>query len=518
MRYETQKAHFTEQLRETWSRRKWLAAAVFVLTAAAGVTVARTLPDVYRASATVLVEEARTDPAASAELDRRLQMISQEILSRARLHEIIQKFALYGELRQRAGAQAAVDRMRRDTRTQFQAASLTGGMGGSVTLAISYRGRDAATVTSVTNALAGLYLEEDRRLRERRASSAVRLLAAQLAELKQTVDAQERDLASFQERHLGELPQQSDANLAALEQLHSQLRAASEERLRALDRRNDLLRRLSALDEGAAGPAPLPAPASRLDKLKQELAELESRFSDRYPDVIRVKGEIAELEIQPAASAPAAAPPAAPAARSTARLQEEVAQVEREVDAFRSDEARLRSGISGYIQRLENAPRRQRAFQELSRDHDTTRDLYDTLRKRYEQAQLEEETESGDASPRFRILDPALVPDYPAAPNRPFLLLVALLGALGAAVAAATLAERLDTSFKSADDVRGFTPVPVLISIPRMVTAGDRRFRRRRLCAAALATVLGVGVVVQASRLLARDNEALVSMLARGRS
>jgi polysaccharide biosynthesis transport protein len=514
--------HLIERARDVWSRRKWLAAIVFASTAAASVTLVWSLPDVYRATATVLVEDSRVEASVAAELDRRLQLISQEILSRARLDAIIRRFGLYPELRARVSPEAAVNKMRRDIRTQFQAASTAGNPGGTITVAISYRGKSAATVTDVANALAGLYLEEDRRIRDRQASGTVRQLEAQLKELEKTVETQERDLATFQERHVGELPQQSEANLAALEQLHAELRATSEERMRALDRRNDLLRRLAELDEGDAAAAGAPtAGSTRLQKLKDDLADLQRRFSDRYPDVIRLKAEIAALEAPPAAAdaAPAAAvPPAITSKRTAPRLRDALAEVERQIEAFKSDEARLRSGIAGYIDRLENAPRRQRALQEIARDHQTTRDLYDNLRKRYEQAQLEESAQAGNAGPRFRVLDAAVLPPGPAAPDRRLLLLFALLASLGAAAAAVRLAERLDTSFRSADDIRAFTSVPVLASIPRTVTAAENRSRRLRFLATGASVLVAIGVLIHASHRMARDNDALVSMLSRSRS
>jgi hypothetical protein len=98
------------------------------------------------------------------------------------------------------------------------------------------------------------------------------------------------------------------------------------------------------------------------------------------------------------------------------------------------------------------------------------------------------------------------------------LLAFALLAALGAAAGAALAAEQMDTSFKSADEVRAFAGVPVLVTIPRMDCAADRRSRRFRFCAAALAVVLGAGALAYASREFARDNDALVAIVARGRS
>jgi polysaccharide chain length determinant protein (PEP-CTERM system associated) len=515
-----QETHLTEHVRAVWSRRKWLAAIVLVLTAAVGVTLVLSLPDVYHATATLLVEESRVEPTVAAELDRRLQLISQEILSRARLQEIIRRFGLYSGLRERASAEAAVKEMRRNIRTQFQASSGAGGMGGTITIAVTYAGRSAATTAHVANALAGLFVEEDRSIRGRQASGTVQQLAAQLQELKQTMDAQQGELASLQGVHDTELPGQTEASLVTLQQLQGELRATSEERMRALDRRNDILRRLAELEEEAPPATTSAAGHTRLQKLREELAELQRRFSDRYPDVVRLKAEIAALESAPGAAEVPAAPAPRPArsVRAAAQSKETLAEIERQIEAFKSDEVRLRSGIAGYLQRLETAPRRQRAFQEMSRDYQTSRELYDTLRKRYEQAQLEESTQSGSAGPRFRVLDAALVPGAPAAPDRLLLLLFAVAASLGAATAASMLAERLDTSFKSADDVRAFTGVPVLTTIPRMVIEKDVRSRRLRFLAAAVSVLVAMGVMIQASHLVARNNDALVSMLSRGRS
>ena len=95
-----------EQIAEIWDRRKWLALAVFALTAAAGVSLAFSLPSIYRATATVIVEQSRT-PAMPGEVESRLQLISQEILSRARLETVIGSLRLYTALREHAPMAAA---------------------------------------------------------------------------------------------------------------------------------------------------------------------------------------------------------------------------------------------------------------------------------------------------------------------------------------------------------------------------------------------------------------------------
>jgi hypothetical protein len=110
-----------------------------------------------------------------------------------------------------------------------------------------------------------------------------------------------------------------------------------------------------------------------------------------------------------------------------------------------------------------------------------------------------------------------MVPTNPAAPNRLLLLAAALLGALVLAAAAAALAERLDGSLHTADEVRAFTRVPVVATIPLIVTAGDRRAAWFRAGLAALSVTLAVGLVVRAVHHAARTQVGLVLMLAKGR-
>lgn len=507
-----------DRLGEVWSRRKWLALAIFSLAAAAGVTVALSLPNIYSSTATVLVEQARAEAAGGDELESRLQLISQEILSRSRLEALIRGFGLYPRVVNRASMESVVGKMRRDIRTESKVQPQPGGLGATIAFAISYQGMDPEVVAKVANSLASFYLEEDRKIRERQASGAVRVLGAQLEDVKRSLQEQERALGDFQEQHMGELPQQAEANLANLERLNADLRTASDERIRALDRRNELLREVATAEAAGASAVAGPGPAAaKLTRKKEELAELSRRYRDKYPDVIRLKEEVATLEKEAQPDPDAAAGAGGGSSRPAARLREAVAEVEAEIGGLRSDEARLRAEIAEHIRRLENAPRRQRDYQQVARDYQTTRDLYDSLRKRYEQAQLQEGDGGRPASSPFRILDPALPPTDPIAPNRLVLLFLALVGALGTAAAAVALAEQLDSSLHSVDDVRAFTRVPVVARIPLIVTAGDLRFRRRRFGLAVVGLLLGVGVVVHTVHSVARTNEGLVSMLARSR-
>jgi polysaccharide chain length determinant protein (PEP-CTERM system associated) len=317
----------------------------------------------------------------------------------------------------------------------------------------------------------------------------------QLEEVKRQLEDQERRISDFKQRHSGELPDQQAANLAALERLNLQLRSISDRQLRALERRDELAKR-AADDPAAAG-----AVAARLATLRQDLARLRTQFTDEHPDVIRLRQEIATLESQLAAQGGKRATPDDLAAR---QLNDSRAAVEAELTALRSEEQALRRTISTYEQRIENAPRLEREFQQLSRDYAGAKDLYATLLQRYENAKIAGRLEQGIQGDQFTILDPALVSREPVAPKRVRLLLMGLMVSVGAAVGAAVVAEALDTSFHTADDVRAFTSVPVLVSIPPITTVADLRRQRFLFGLAAFGAGLGMTAIVAASSYLGR--------------
>ena len=520
-----QKGSAFELALAVWSRRQWLAVVVFAVVFAALGSLATFLPDIYRSTATVLVErhqvpEAFVKSSITGELETRLQTISQETLSRARLEGLITRFGLYTELRKRESMEAAVERMRRDIGLELKGVEqqMTG-RNATVAFNLNYRGGDPETVAEVTNTLASFYVEENSKIRERQASQTTQFLKVQLEEAKKRLDEQEARVRDFRSRHIGELPQQMGVNLATLERLQAQLHLNSANQLRAMDRRAALAKETAELDPTAA-PGSADPRATKLTKLKQELLDLRTRFSDKYPDVIRVRAEISALDRELAGAKPDESPDAA-ATRGDVSVppwRAALSQVDAEIKSLKAEEQRLRSQIDMYQRRVENAPQREQEFKDLSRDYETTKELHASLLRRYEDAQLAESMEQNRQGEQFRILDPAIPAKQPSAPNRMRLVLVGVVLALGAAGAAALLAEHLDTSFHTSDDLRSFTKVPVLASIPRIVSAVDMAGVTRQRWLATASIALGLALVVAASYHLAHGNDQLVRLLSRAAS
>jgi polysaccharide chain length determinant protein (PEP-CTERM system associated) len=483
-------------------RRKWLALTVFGVVLSGVLSFAKALPNLYQSSATVLVERPASLEGADA-FESSLQSIRQEILSRSRLAELIGRFDLYPGLRQAASQEAVVQHMRRDVLIEASGFDQASGRG-TIAFSLAYRGRDPEKVTLVANALTSSYIEEAGLLRDRQTRAASSALEKQLDDVRKRLALQETRIADFKKSHPGELPQQADASLAAVERLGAQQRIAAELRSTAMERRAALLQEGSE-PETAHDPDP---DRARLERLGQELAELRTRFSDRYPDVVHKLAEYDSL------AALVAKKP-----RVDTRLPQ-LEQLNKEIRGLNAEESRLRGEIGAYRKRIEAAPWREQEYQALSRDYATTREFYDSLLKRLEEAQLAETHEGMPRGQRLRLLDAAIVPRDALAPDRLRLAMFGLIASLGLAVVAVAAAERLDTSFHSAGQVRNHTRVPILAQIPRVSNPlpSDRARGRWRVALLALGLGLAIAAAVSISWTMARGNESFVALFApRGR-
>jgi polysaccharide biosynthesis transport protein len=528
-------------------RRKVLAAAAFGTVLAAAVSFAVYLPDLYQASALVLVErpvnESIVRPAVSAELESRLHIIKQEILSRDRLTELVNRFNLYPQMRKRMGLEEVLTQTRNDIAVQAEGPEQVSGRTKTVSFRLTYTGDSRQSVAEVTNAIAAFYVAQNDRMRSEEATQTTDFLKAQLTEAKLALDHQEALLRQFTSQHTGELPQQMGLNLATLDRMNTQLRLIGEQQLRVIEQRERMLDGMTAATTPGSGgaarvvadPDASPEMVERLqkiDKSKQELTALEAKFSARHPDVVRLREQIVSLEREAAeadaalqqkkqaeeqaAAAKAASATAAAASesqRDTPFRRRTIETLDAELTKLRQDEAAMRASITAFEQRLASTPERQQEYSLITRDWTAAKDLYDSLLKRFDEAQLAQSMETDRQGERFRVLESAIPPEGPSAPNRMRLMLMGLLLAFAAAVAAVLTAEQFDTSFHSVDELREFTAVPVLVSIPPIGPAPTRQ--RVRMAFAAVSTVAAIAAIATFSAYFASGNEQLVRIIGR---
>jgi len=490
-------------------RRRWLGIGVAVAVLAAALTLTLALPNVYESTATVLVEsphvsEDLVKPAVTTAVETRLRSINEEIVSRARLTELITTFGLYPQMRHRVSEEDVIQQMKRDIHLDLKSVDRkrTGELN-TIAFTVSYRGETAATVADVANTLVSSYIDENQRVRARQARETSAFLASQVPGAIERVREQENKLIEFKRQHIGELPEQMGSNLAALEQLHAQLRTNASNQIRATERRDA---RMEHLAEGqSAGAAK--SGKSQLARLKRQLAELRSQYTERHPDVVRVRAEIAQLEAMGGEAIEDDDP-------AIVMRREAVSDAQAEFRALKAEEQRLRRSIADYERRVTQAPALEQELQALAREYEGAKEMLKSLQTRSAEAQMAVGMEQRRTDEEFRVIEPAIAAATPVAPSRPRLALLGAVAALALGGLAVVVHERLDGSFHRVEEVRAHTSLPVVARIPVIPSGGFTRRLGDRL---ALATAFALAVVLlgTGSYYVARDNQALVTLLER---
>jgi succinoglycan biosynthesis transport protein ExoP len=516
---------------DVWRRRKWIGIVVFIIVLAGAITTVVSLPNLYRASATVLIERPRVSEAfvrqsVTAELETRIQTIHREVMSRRRLTDVINRLHLYADLRDDVPIDALAERLRREAQLSMQGVEQSTGRTETIAFTLSYSGKDPQTVAQVANTLAGFYVEGNTQNRERQATETAEFLEKRLNDVKRELDEQARRNNEVKLRHTNEL-HQVEVSLTALERLNTQLRLNNESQLRALDRRERFEQQLAVAESTATVAPPSDTKAALLLKRKEELTQLRTQYSDQYPEVIRVKAEIAALEAEAGAATNGTnghtngtnghtstngAASGNPALRFAKQGLE---SVEGELRSLKQEEASLRSMIAGYEARVDHSPQRQQELQQPSRDYDAVNERYQALVKQAEEARLAENLERGQNTEQFRILDAAIPPIHPAAPNRVWLLIMGFVAAVALGFGAIVAAEKFDTTFHTIDDLQAFTNLPTLARIRLISTPARARRERIRFALVAAAAVVALLVVVAGAYYVAGGNEQIVRMTAR---
>lgn len=542
-----EKSFNTSDYKEIFVRRIWYIVLPFILVLAGAVIYALTADKEYRASTLILVTpqkvpESFVRPTVTSKIEDRLQSIGQEIMSRTRLEQIINQFKLYPEAAKSKSREEIVEGMRKNIRVEIK------GKEGFFT--ISYIGKDPRVVTTVTNKLASLFIEENLKLREVQAQGTSEFLSIELKGTQGKLEEQEKALTHFKKQFMGELPEQRDANLRVLDQLQLYLQKLSESLRSAQDRRLIVQKQLSDTElllisaenrretdgelapltpsqvlSGSPQPRSRPAPSPRpvikdpqevqLEQLKNHLIDLQARYTERHPDILVTRRKIADLEpkvekirleremeekkfrmereleekkeaeLKEEASSEIKTTPMQTAGidkkkekkeekfdfRLNPRYKEMESQLigtELEITRLKEEEAKIKGQINRYRDRVENTPVREIAMAQLMRDYQTTRENYQTLLKKSEEAQQAENLERRQKGEQFKVIDPARLPEKPFRPDIPKILLLGLLIGLSSGFGLAFFREQMDRSFRDAEDLEATLGFKVLANIPKI--------------------------------------------------
>ena len=446
------------------------------------------LPPRYRSGTLILVEQPTmpkdyVTPNVNDDLQERLQSITQQILSRTRLLKIIEGKNLYANTHAQLTADEKVERMRKDIEIEL----VRDAQGRVNAFNVYYVSKSPAIAQQVTAELTDLFINENLEVRQHQSEDTTRFLERQLETARTALSKQEERIREFKSQHVGELPAQLESNLQILSGLQSQLRAEEDALNNAKQQRVylqtlvDQYRTLRVSSGADGAPGSLPALDQELDRLKTQLADLSSHYTERHPDLRKLKDQIAKTErMRDQLLAEANAHPGSSAAVDMSTQPPAVAQLQSQLQSNQVEIAnreraieQLKVKVNDYQARLNQEPVREQQLADLTLGYDQSKANYDDLLKKKNESAMATSMELLQQGERFRIVDPPSLPLKPDFPNRLKFCLIGLGFGLALGIAVAAAAEMLDDRLYNENEIKKLLPAPVICEIPVIRTASE---------------------------------------------
>jgi uncharacterized protein involved in exopolysaccharide biosynthesis len=471
--------------------------------------------------------------------DQRVQVISQRVMTTQNLLGLIERYNLYPDIREKQPREVLLAKMREDIGMHMISADVIDPRSGrptqaTIAFSVSYQSRSPELALKVANELTTLYLNENLTSRTQLTEQTSDFFREESARQSAHIADLDKSLAAFKEAHRDELPDLTQLNIQTAERTELDMRDA-ENRIAALDAQRVLLQaqlaqispnaqvfsdngqrvfgaedRLKDLKSKLASYKALYAPdhpdvlstereveglekevsaedgtADRLRQLseaKAQLANAQGKYSADHPDVIRLQHEVASLQKAVDADANAA-----PEQTEQAHADNPVyIQVKGQLDALTVDREsavkkrdELQAKYDDYERRMAKSPDVERQFREMSRQLESAQLQYQEILAKQTEAQVSQNLETERKGEKFTLIEPPQPPEKPISPNRKLIVAVGLLMAVALGVGAVIVRESLDASVRGPSDIRQMFAVPALASIPIIVTAADRRRRKR---------------------------------------
>ncbi|MGA2554180.1 MAG: GNVR domain-containing protein, partial [Smithella sp.] len=238
-------------------------------------------------------------------------------------------------------------------------------------------------------------------------------------------------------------------------------------------------------------------------------------FSDEYPDVIKTKAEIAELEKRLGSAEIQKAVAEKPDNPAYIALAAEQAGVESEIKSTQRQIEDLSKKKDDYRKRLEMSPRVEEGYKKLLVERNNTQAKYDDLMKKFMEARVAHGLEKGQMGERFTLIDPAKLPEKPVRPNRPAILLIGLILGICASFGMVAVQEATDHSARRSEDLTASFPFPVLVEIPEIVTLQDEQHSRRYIKIISGVASLSLVIVILIIHFFVIDLDVLWARIAR---
>ena len=435
------------------AKRKGLFAFVALLIMTVSVIISYLLPKKFEANSTVFIEKSVISDlvkgiAVTPSIEDKIKVLKYAISSRTLLVKVIDELDLNVKKAGDAQLEEMIKKLQKNTDIKIKDKE---GL-----FIISFQDENPRVARDYVNTLVRRYIEENVSSKREESYGATKFLSEQIGSFKEKMDKADEQLNSYR--------QGKSTLLAADEARLLQENAAAQQKIDELRiRRNQLEAQRNLMVKGDPAQAKLRA-------LKKRLEELQVEYTDNYPEVIRVKTEIDSLREQTARPAKAGVSHADP---------QELERIDVELQSLRSSEESQRRIIAANQGVLRGIPEAKSTLEELKRDRDQQKALYEQLVTRHGQSEVSKQVEVQDKSTTFRIVDPAVTPIKPVSPNRVRIILMGIAAGLGAGLGLLLLLDILDGTVKNVATLKEMG-LPVIAMIPRIRTPEDQLRQGKR--------------------------------------
>ncbi|MCS6317309.1 MAG: lipopolysaccharide biosynthesis protein [Nitrospira sp.] len=504
-------------------------------------------PPTFKSTATILIEEQEVPAelvhsTITSYADQRIEMIKQQVMSRSSLWKVVEQYNLYPDMRRDNPTEEVVKRFIKDIEVEVISADVIDkrtqhATKATIAFTVSYNSGSPDTAQRVANELTSLFLGENLKSRERQAQETTTFLKQEAEGLAAHIEEVEAKLAKFKQRASGALPELMPLNLQMMNQADRELMDLDQQ-IRSLEERKsyldgelatikpntpilsvtgerilDSVERLSGLRaEYAGASANLSPDHPDVIKMKQEISALEKetganpetqeiakqlidararqatladRLGKDHPDVLQATRTIGALEreLSRIGTTPGNNPMQRPENPAYINIQAQLNSVNSSLEALKTSRTTIKRRLQDYAKRIERTPELEPDYLVLARDRDTSAQKYQDIRSRLLEAKVSEGLEVQRKGERFSLIDPPGMPESPEKPNRKAIVLLGFILALAGGAGSAAVAEHLDRSIRTPEQVVRLTQAFPLAVIPYMPNREDlaRALKRRRM-------------------------------------
>jgi polysaccharide biosynthesis transport protein len=469
------------------------------------------LPTSYKSSTLILVEQptmpqSYVAPNVNENLQERLQSITQQILSRTRLLMIVGKLNLYPAGEALKTPDDKIEALRKNISVDLVKDSRNQEI---TAFRVSFAAHDPVMAQKVTNELTQLFIGENNRVREEQSQGTTRFIEQQLQDAEVVLAAQEAKVKQFEAEHEGALPTQEASNLQILSGLQGQLQNQQDSLNTARQQRvylQSLIEQYKSRYASGRSVDGTPTEVTTLDqelsRLRAELTDLSSRYTDSYPDVLKVKAQIAKTERQKQEllAAPKTGSKQGNETESTPllQLQSQLQSNQLEIASRERAIAGLEARINEYQGRLNSAPATEQQLADITRGYEQSKANYDDLLKKKNQSVMATSMEQMQQGERFTVLDPPSLPVKPDFPNRLKFCGMGIVAGLALGCLVVFLLELFDDRMHGERELKALLPITVMAEIPEIQSPLDQQRQKRRLAlgwtmAAIICAVIAAG-------------------------